>query len=113
MVPSRRWPPGRRLGARGSLTRPSLVRGWSRPRWSCDRPARLLTEVPTPPSPVLSGPGRPRKERAMVLASERVRVAHLLRRAGFGTNEQELDDYTRLGFDGAISRLIEYESQPD
>ena len=49
----------------------------------------------------------------MALASERVRVAHLLRRAGFGANEQELDDYTRLGFDGAISRLIEYESQPD
>ena len=49
----------------------------------------------------------------MAPASERARVAHLLRRAGFGASEQELDDYTRLGFDGAVSRLVEYESQPD
>jgi len=49
----------------------------------------------------------------MALVSERVRVAHLLRRAGFGANEQELDEYTQLGFDGTVSRLVEYESQPD
>ena len=49
----------------------------------------------------------------MALSSERVRITHLLRRAGFGANEQELQEYLRLGFDGAVSRLIDYESQPE
>jgi uncharacterized protein (DUF1800 family) len=49
----------------------------------------------------------------MALDSERSRVAHLLRRAGFGPTEQELDEYAGLGFDGAVTRLIEYQSQPD
>jgi uncharacterized protein (DUF1800 family) len=49
----------------------------------------------------------------MALDSERRRVAHLLRRAGFGPSEQELDEYTRLGFDGAVSRMIAYDSIPE
>jgi uncharacterized protein (DUF1800 family) len=49
----------------------------------------------------------------MALDSERARVAHLLRRAGFGPTEQELHEYTRLGFDGAVSRLLDYESVPE
>jgi uncharacterized protein (DUF1800 family) len=49
----------------------------------------------------------------MAQASERARIAHLLRRAGFGPGEQELTEYTALGFDGAVSRLINYESVPE
>ena len=48
----------------------------------------------------------------MALDNERARVAHLLRRAGFGPSEQELNEYTQLGFDGAVSRLVNYETQP-
>lgn len=49
----------------------------------------------------------------MGLSSERVRVAHLLRRAGFGARPDELDAYVQLGFDGTVTRLIEYEAQPE
>lgn len=48
----------------------------------------------------------------MALDNERARVAHLLRRAGFGPSEQELNEYAQLGFDGAVSRLVNYETQP-
>jgi uncharacterized protein (DUF1800 family) len=49
----------------------------------------------------------------MAWTSERVRIAHLLRRAGFGVSQQELDEYVRLGFDGAVARLLDYEQQPE
>src|SRR6476469_10457038 len=49
----------------------------------------------------------------MPLDSERGRIAHLLRRAGFGPSEQELNEYTQLGFDGAVSRLLAYDSIPE
>jgi uncharacterized protein (DUF1800 family) len=49
----------------------------------------------------------------MALDNERTRMAHLLRRAGFGPSAQELDEYTRLGFDGAVSRLLAYDSIPE
>jgi uncharacterized protein (DUF1800 family) len=49
----------------------------------------------------------------MVLDSERARVAHLLRRAGFGASEAELDEYTALGFAGALERLLNPEQVDD
>jgi uncharacterized protein (DUF1800 family) len=49
----------------------------------------------------------------MSLTGERRRVAHLLRRAGFGAGEQELDAYAELGFDGSVSRLLDYDAQPE
>ena len=49
----------------------------------------------------------------MPLDNERGRVAHLLRRAGFGAGEQELAEYTALGFDGAVDRLLHDAGQPD
>src|SRR3954447_26356558 len=55
----------------------------------------------------------PRTGGAMPLDSERARIAHLLRRAGFGPSEQELNEYAQLGFDGAVSRLVNYESVPE
>jgi uncharacterized protein (DUF1800 family) len=49
----------------------------------------------------------------MGLDTERARVAHLLRRAGFGSTEAELDAYTALGFGGAVERLLNYEQVDD
>ncbi|MCC7372172.1 MAG: DUF1800 domain-containing protein [Chloroflexi bacterium] len=49
----------------------------------------------------------------MALDSERARIAHLLRRAGFGPSERDLTEYTALGFDGAVRRLVDYESIPE
>ncbi|MBI2755188.1 MAG: DUF1800 domain-containing protein [Chloroflexi bacterium] len=42
----------------------------------------------------------------MAFTDERSRVAHLLRRAGFGYTEAELTEYTALGFQGALDRLL-------
>ena len=41
--------------------------------------------------------------------TERQLVAHLLRRAGFGSTPAELDFYAALGFEGALDRLLNYE----
>src|SRR5713101_7942427 len=45
-----------------------------------------------------------------VFASQRVRVAHLLRRAGFGATPAELDRYTAMGVTGATSALLNYQA---
>src|SRR5918911_1740564 len=45
----------------------------------------------------------------MPLDNERSRVAHLLRRAGFGASEAELDRCTQLGFQGTLERLLNPE----
>ena len=42
--------------------------------------------------------------------NERQRVAHLLRRAGFGASPAELDEYEHLGFDASVERLLNPES---
>src|SRR5438270_12604521 len=49
----------------------------------------------------------------MPLDSDRSRVAHLLRRAGFGTTESELDEYTALGFAGTLEQLLNFEQVDD
>lgn len=49
----------------------------------------------------------------MPLDTERSKVAHLLRRAGFGATEAELDEYTALGFSGAVERLLAFELVDD
>jgi uncharacterized protein (DUF1800 family) len=41
------------------------------------------------------------------------KIAHLLRRAGFGATPQELAEYTALGYAGAVDRLVNYEQLPD
>lgn len=48
----------------------------------------------------------------MALDNDRSRVAHLLRRAGFGATPAELASYTALGYAGALDRLLNY-SQVD
>jgi uncharacterized protein (DUF1800 family) len=49
----------------------------------------------------------------MALDNVRSQVAHLLRRAGFGATEAELDLYTPLGFAGAVDRLLNPEQVDD
>src|SRR5947209_9298247 len=49
----------------------------------------------------------------MALDNVRSQVAHLLRRAGFGATEAELDSYTQLGFAGAVDRLLNPEQVDD
>jgi uncharacterized protein (DUF1800 family) len=49
----------------------------------------------------------------MAFTTERSKVAHLLRRAGFGSTEAELEAYTGLGFQGALERLLGYELVDD
>src|SRR6266566_347385 len=49
----------------------------------------------------------------MALDNTRSQVAHLLRRAGFGATEAELDQYTPLGFAGALDRLLNPEQVDD
>jgi uncharacterized protein (DUF1800 family) len=49
----------------------------------------------------------------MALDTERSRVAHLLRRAGFGSSESELDEYAALGFAGTLDRLLSFEQVDD
>jgi uncharacterized protein (DUF1800 family) len=40
-------------------------------------------------------------------------IAHLLRRAGFGASAADLDAYTALGFEGAVDRLVNFQSVDD
>ena len=46
----------------------------------------------------------------MAQPSERRRIAHLLRRAGFGATAEEMASYGQLGFEGAVQRLLDYQS---
>src|SRR4051812_151396 len=40
-------------------------------------------------------------------------TAHLLRRAGFGANSDDLATFGALSYTGAVNRLLNYESIPD
>src|SRR2546421_8396745 len=44
------------------------------------------------------------------LSDERVRVSHLLRRAGFGATPGELDRYAALGSSGTTTALLDYQN---
>ena len=41
------------------------------------------------------------------------RIAHLLRRLGLGASYAEMEYYSKLGEDGTVERLIEYENVPE
>ncbi len=49
----------------------------------------------------------------MALDNDRSMIAHLLRRAAFGYTAAELDQYTALGFQGALDRLLNPEQVDD
>jgi uncharacterized protein (DUF1800 family) len=40
-------------------------------------------------------------------------IEHLLRRAGFGASQEEVDEFADLGFGRSVDRLIDYEQYPD
>jgi uncharacterized protein (DUF1800 family) len=40
-------------------------------------------------------------------------MEHLLRRAGFGASQEEVDQYLALGYQRTVARLVNYESVPD
>ena len=40
-------------------------------------------------------------------------IEHLLRRAGFGASQEEVDEYADLGYSAAVDRLIDFETVPD
>ena len=42
-----------------------------------------------------------------------VQIGHLLRRAGFSATPQEISSYAALGYNGAVDRLINYQSVSD
>src|SRR3954452_3548232 len=62
-------------------------------------------------SPIMQQRGNP-TERERVRHGEHV-IEHLLRRAGFGAGQDEIDDYLELGLSTAIQQLLNYESIPD
>ncbi len=47
------------------------------------------------------------------LVTSRQRIQHLLRRAGFGYQASELEEYALLGFEGAVERLLNPEKVND
>ncbi|MDA0301356.1 MAG: DUF1800 domain-containing protein [Chloroflexi bacterium] len=49
----------------------------------------------------------------MALATERQRIQHLLRRAGFGYSPEELGEYLALGLEGSVDRLLHPERVDD
>ncbi len=42
-----------------------------------------------------------------------VQIGHLLRRAGFGLTPEELADYSKLGYNGAVEQLLNYQQVSD
>ena len=49
----------------------------------------------------------------MAAITPRTRIAHLLRRAGFGASDAELDEYAALGFEASVERRLHPEEVPD
>ncbi|MFI5266526.1 MAG: DUF1800 domain-containing protein [Chloroflexota bacterium] len=44
---------------------------------------------------------------------QRQLISHLLRRAGFGGTPAELDQYSQLGYQGAVEQLLNFDQVPD
>ena len=41
-----------------------------------------------------------------MISNDTALMAHLLRRAGFGANRNELEEYLAMGYDGAVEALL-------
>jgi uncharacterized protein (DUF1800 family) len=61
----------------------------------------------------VAGAAATRSESLAPLSRDRDKIAHLLRRAGFGYSPDELDFYTGLGLPGAVDYLLTYEQVQD
>ena len=78
-------------------------------------PTIAPTATPTPsPTPLPTPPGAegPKAPVAFNL-TERQKIAHLLRRAGFGFNTPDLDRAEGMGLSATINELIDFESVDD
>lgn len=65
-------------------------------------------QSPSPAPPIPREPSdRPRARDGQGL------IEHLLRRAGFGASQEEVDLYADLGFSGAVRRLLDFKAVPD
>jgi hypothetical protein len=47
------------------------------------------------------------------MPSQYDRMAHLIRRAGFGARPDEINNYLSQGFEATVDQLINYEQIPD
>jgi uncharacterized protein (DUF1800 family) len=73
-------------------------------------PAPTPSPVPTPsPDPTPT----PAPEPVAALNTERGRMGHLLRRAGFGANEEELSRFTAMGVSATVDNLVDFEKIDD
>jgi uncharacterized protein (DUF1800 family) len=61
----------------------------------------------------IAGAADSRNGQRSPLGSDRDKVAHLLRRAGFGYSVADLDAYAKLGVQGAVDALLSYEQVDD
>src|SRR5438045_9398284 len=50
---------------------------------------------------------------AAPLASDRDKIAHLLRRAGFGYSQDDLNTFVGMGLDGTLNSLLNYDQVQD
>jgi len=60
-----------------------------------------------------SGSGSVTSTEALALEREEVRVAHLLRRAGFGVTREEYDRYVTMGLDATIDEIVNFGAIDD
>lgn len=79
-------------------------------------PAATATPPPTPTPTATPTPLSPTPEptpRPLFLEDPRMRMGHLLRRAGFGANEEEMARFLAMGEEATVEYLIEYEAADD
>ncbi|MBI2850906.1 MAG: DUF1800 domain-containing protein [Chloroflexi bacterium] len=85
-------------------------------------PPVIPSPPPTPPPPSIQSPPpapvtipvpTPTPEPVAKVLTERERFGHLLRRAGFGANEQELSRFTEMGVSATVDYLVDFEKIDD
>lgn len=75
-------------------------------------PSPPATQPPIPATVPMPTPV-PTPEPVVTLDTERSRIGHLLRRAGFGANEQELSQFTAMGVSATVDYLVDFEKTDD
>jgi len=48
----------------------------------------------------------------MTVTTENASLAHLMRRAGFGASQDEIERYAEIGYEATVEKLLNVESQP-
>ncbi|MGI8424782.1 MAG: DUF1800 domain-containing protein [Chloroflexota bacterium] len=81
-------------------------------RGALSRAGMLFAGVAALRSSLASAAGS-RNGAQLALLDERDKVAHLLRRAGFGYSQAQLDTFVPLGVNGAVDRLMNYDAISD